>query len=98
MSNPRRFKPELSQPQTIDRQTPTMKTCQKCETFYEENLEVCLLYLCPLHAAAGELLEASKGLLNFVRSRFPEDFKPGGPGFTCPHHQKLDAAIKKAEK
>jgi hypothetical protein len=49
-----------------------------------------------LIAAAPELLEACEGLLGFIRERYPDDFKEGGKGFTCPHHLAIEAAIKKA--
>lgn len=44
-----------------------------------------------------ELLEAAKNLLEFVKGRFPDDFKEGGKGFTCPYHKALEAAIQKAD-
>jgi hypothetical protein len=42
-----------------------------------------------------ELVEACEGLLTFIRERYPDDFKQGGRGFTCPHHMAIETAIKK---
>ena len=44
-----------------------------------------------------EVVEAAKNLLNFVRQKFPDDFKPGGKGFMCPYHIALDKAINDLE-
>lgn len=42
------------------------------------------------------LTDAANGLLAFIRSKFPDDFRPGGRGFTCPHHQALEVALRAA--
>jgi hypothetical protein len=42
---------------------------------------------------ADNLCEVAKGLLDFIRGRFPKDFKSGGSGFTCSHHEALRKAI-----
>lgn len=55
------------------------------------------VYHCPLHAAAPDMYEACKGLLEFIKSKYPEDFKAGGKGFTCPHHQAIEKALARAE-
>lgn len=51
-----------------------------------------------LIAASPKLLRASKNLLNFVKRRFPKDFKKGGRGFVCPYHKALDRAVSEATK
>lgn len=45
-----------------------------------------------------ELYEAASELLEFIRQKFPNDFKEGGRGFTCPFHQALHAAVLRAER
>ena len=50
-----------------------------------------------LHGRYTRLLEAARGLLGFIRGRFPADFEPGGNGFTCPHHVALAEAVAEAE-
>jgi hypothetical protein len=42
----------------------------------------------------ARLRAAATALLDFVKSRYPADFLPGGPGFSCPYHRELDAAVK----
>jgi hypothetical protein len=42
-----------------------------------------------------DLSQGVVGLLNFVKERFPDDFKEGGKGFTCPHHKRLAAHVKR---
>lgn len=39
---------------------------------------------------------AARDLLAFIRERFPDDFKPGGKGFTCPHHLAIQRALEAA--
>lgn len=39
------------------------------------------------------LHSASFRLLQFIREKYPEDFAPGGKGFTCPYHQAIDQAL-----
>ena len=41
-----------------------------------------------------QLLKAAEELLEFVRNKYPEDFKEGGKGFLCPYHIALDKAVK----
>jgi len=43
--------------------------------------------------AADKLCEAAKGLLDFIKLKFPKDFEYGGLGFTCPHHEAIRKAI-----
>ncbi len=50
-----------------------------------------------LIAAAPDMREACKGLLNFIKEKYPSDFIVGGPGFTCPHHIAIEKAMAKAE-
>jgi FtsZ-binding cell division protein ZapB len=45
-----------------------------------------------------KLRDACSGLLNHIRERFPDDFKPGGKGFTCPHHKAIAAALSKGKQ
>lgn len=44
--------------------------------------------------AHDDLVTACQGLLQFVRERYPDDFKEGGRGFICPHHIAIEAALK----
>jgi len=47
-------------------------------------------------SAGGEverLREACEGLLASIRSRYPNDFMPGGKGYVCPHHLAIAAAL-----
>jgi len=44
----------------------------------------------------NELRDAAINLLNFIRSKFPDDFEDGGRGFSYSFHQALDRAIQKA--
>jgi len=37
----------------------------------------------------NRLKTACEGLLEFIRIKYPDDFKEGGQGFTCPHHQAI---------
>ncbi len=39
------------------------------------------------------LREACEGLLASIRSRYPNDFMPGGKGYVCPHHRAIAAAL-----
>lgn len=43
----------------------------------------------------GEVVEATKVLLAFIREKFPKDFEPGGNGYLCPHHRAIAAALAK---
>jgi hypothetical protein len=41
----------------------------------------------------NDVVSAAKNLLDFVRQKYPDDFKPGGKGFVCPYHIALDKAL-----
>ena len=36
-----------------------------------------------------QLTDAVNDLLDFIVEKYPRDFQQGGPGFRCPHHQRL---------
>lgn len=40
------------------------------------------------------VVRRAKELLDFVKSKYPDDFKEGGRGFTCPYHIALNQAVK----
>ncbi len=42
----------------------------------------------------NRLIDANHALLNFIRQKYPDDFKEGGSGFTCPHHREIDGLLK----
>lgn len=45
-----------------------------------------------------KLIEACESLLEFIRNRYPDDFKPGGKGFVCPHHLEIYNVLEKIKQ
>ena len=50
-----------------------------------------------LLTAMVELIRVADGVLKYIKERFPDDFGPGKPGFQCPHHIALEAAVEQAK-
>jgi hypothetical protein len=49
------------------------------------------------HEGLVEVKEKAQALLNFIKEKYPDDFKPGGRGYICPHHIALAEALAAVE-
>jgi hypothetical protein len=74
---------------------------RKCEDLSVSGISACGSLMRELDTERERnktLVEACEGLLQFIREKYPDDFKEGGRGFICPHHIEIADALAKAKE